>query len=478
MTDTARDIRHERHMTDAEALMWAAEKDPWMSSAMGSVFVLDEAPDFDRLTETMRRASATLLRLRERVEPGLGLAPPRWVVDPEFDVSEHVRRVRLPARGGLRELLDLAAETFSDPFDPSRPLWQFVAVDGSGSRRNDAVNGAIILKLHHSVSDGIGAVRLAEMYLDLDRNPAPLDDVAAGEPDDATSDSSLDRALADITHLAKRPVTIARAAAAEVAMWGADPGRVRGVLAKATALARTAANQVGGSGSAATGSPLWATRSRHRELHTLDLRLDDMRAAAKALDVSINDVFVAGSVLAAARLHEVEDAEVDAFNVSFIVSTRADEAAGGNSFAPLPFRAPSAVLDPAETAREVATAMADARTKAGVGAAAALDMVAGVAVLLPPALLSRAARARAAQIDWATSNLRGVPIPIYVAGGEVTRMYPVGPLAGTAFNLTALSYNGGMYLGLFVDPRAVAVPEDLMAALESAYSDLLSAGER
>lgn len=73
-----REIRQSEHMTETEALMWAAESDPYLSSGMGSLFVLDEKPDFDRFLATMERASHTLLRLREKVDEGLGVAPPRW----------------------------------------------------------------------------------------------------------------------------------------------------------------------------------------------------------------------------------------------------------------------------------------------------------------------------------------------------------------------------------------------------------------
>ena len=168
---SAPEIHESRYMSDAEALMWTAEKDPWLSSGMGSLFLLDQNLDFERLRSKMAAAVKTMSRLREMVDEGSGIAPPRWVVDPHFNLDEHVRHVRLPEGGGLRAILDLTAQIFQDPFDPNRPLWQFVAVDADGV---DGVNGALILKLHHSVSDGIGAIRLAEIYMDFERSPVCL----------------------------------------------------------------------------------------------------------------------------------------------------------------------------------------------------------------------------------------------------------------------------------------------------------------
>ena len=176
MSENGREIRQSTHMTETEALMWAAESDPWLSAGMGSVFVLDEQPDFEAFLAKIELASHSMLRLRERVVDGLGLAPPRWVIDEEFDITEHVRHVQLPRPGGTRELLDLAAQVFQDPFDIHRPLWQFVVVDGAPEHGAEGhLAGGIIMKLHHAVSDGIGALRLAEMYLDFERHPPSVD---------------------------------------------------------------------------------------------------------------------------------------------------------------------------------------------------------------------------------------------------------------------------------------------------------------
>jgi diacylglycerol O-acyltransferase len=54
--------------------------------------------------------------------------------------------------------------------------------------------------------------------------------------------------------------------------------------------------------------------------------------------------------------------------------------------------------------------------------------------------------------------------------------YPLGPLAGTAFNLTTMSYRGWLFLGLVTDPAAVQDPEELLGELDAAYAELLSAG--
>ena len=49
---------------------------------------------------------------------------------------------------------------------------------------------------------------------------------------------------------------------------------------------------------------------------------------------------------------------------------------------------------------------------------------------------------------------------------------PPEPLAGTAFNLTTMSYRGTLWLGLHVDTEAVQRPELLLELLEAAYAEL------
>ena len=105
----AEEMRFDRRMSDADALMWAIEKDPLLRSTITAIAVLDRPPDRDRFTERMERASRLIPRLRQRaVGSPLVPAPPRWVVDPNFDLRYHLRWVQAPAPGTVRTLLDLA----------------------------------------------------------------------------------------------------------------------------------------------------------------------------------------------------------------------------------------------------------------------------------------------------------------------------------------------------------------------------------
>jgi hypothetical protein len=79
-------------------------------------------------------------------------------------------------------------------------------------------------------------------------------------------------------------------------------------------------------------------------------------------------------------------------------------------------------------------------------------------------------------MDFATSNLRAAPFPMYISGAEVLENVVMGPVAGTAFNITTISYNGSLDMGVFIDPAAVDDPSSLRRCLEVAYRQLLEAG--
>src|SRR5437016_12180917 len=155
-------------MTASEALMWSVERDPVLRSSFTNVTILEQSPDVARLRERIERSLDDVPRLRQRVHVPTGPLPtPEWVGDEQFDLDYHVRHVALPQPGSERQLLDLAALMAQDAFDPARPLWQFTVVDGLEGGR-----AALLAKLHHTVTDGVGGLRMSMSFIDLEANPA------------------------------------------------------------------------------------------------------------------------------------------------------------------------------------------------------------------------------------------------------------------------------------------------------------------
>src|SRR3954451_18652474 len=88
-----REQRFEKRMSDAEALMWNVEKDPWLNLSGASLIILATPPDFEEFRKQVAAAVAEVPRLMERLVAGPGLfQPPVWRPDPEFDLDFHIRK--------------------------------------------------------------------------------------------------------------------------------------------------------------------------------------------------------------------------------------------------------------------------------------------------------------------------------------------------------------------------------------------------
>lgn len=469
-------------MSDSEALMWNIEKDPWLNPSGAAITILDRPLDRDHFLQTMRAATAAMPRLYERVVPGIGrLATPVWQPDAEFDLDYHVRFVRLPKPGTERQLFDMAAKLYQEPFDRTRPLWRYVIIDGLKGGKS-----AIYSILHHAVADGIGQMRMAELYQQLSRDDPPPPDVdldaviaqavASHAPRQLGGDLAenvFESTVGSFAHVARRQMGMARRVADEILTWPADPARAASTVEDlVNGIKSTVVAALGSGDEVRGGSPLWANRSRHRHFEAVRVPLDGLKAASKHVDATINDLFMAAMVEGAVRYHGDRDVEVDAFNTSFVLSTRTDDAIGGNSFTPVPVQLSGEPMPLEDRVAEISAQLASKRD--GMTGGAGLGALSGVANLLPTSVVTRAARARAARMDFATSNLRGAWFPVYVSGALVLDVLSMGPVAGTACNATAMSYNGMFAVGLFIDPVAIEAPADFRDAIAESFDDVIA----
>ena len=114
-----------------DMLLHRGEANPRTRSGIMALEILDTTPDWDRFLAVFENASRRVLRLRQKVVvPTVPTASPRWVVDPDFNLNYHVRRVRVPEPGTLRQVIDLAEVSLQSPLDISRPLWTATLVEG------------------------------------------------------------------------------------------------------------------------------------------------------------------------------------------------------------------------------------------------------------------------------------------------------------------------------------------------------------
>jgi WS/DGAT/MGAT family acyltransferase len=455
----------DRAMSNAEGLMWRLEKDPHLSSTFGTVMLLDHAPDFDSFRRRMERTALAIPRLRQRVLPSAAnLSPPTWVDDPDFDIDLHVRRIACPKPGTLRQVLDLASLVVADPFDRTRPLWQFIVVEGMRGGK-----AALIQKMHHTITDGERGVELSLQYLDFERDapePPPIDPDTAerAEPPQLTPADTIRDLLAGTMRI---PIGIAK----QVRDLLADPAAIPDASTAAAKTMRGILSQL--SDTEAARSPLWARRSLQRRVEPARAPFRATKDAAKRLGGTLNTAFLTAAADAASAYHIEMGEPIESLRASMAISTRTDDS-GGNAFTLARLLVPTGEMPIAERffAIDEATKAARQSTKD-----AGLDTLAAVTTALPTSLITRLARQQANTVDFATSNVKGSPVPMFVAGAQLLEIYPIGPLAGVAFNLTLMSYLGSLDMALNIDTAAVESPELLAECLDRSFKQLIRAGK-
>jgi len=452
-------------MTDAESLMWRLEKDPMLSSNVSTVTLLDRVPDFDRLVRRMDRATASVVRLRQKVAPAIGPTAPAWVDDRDFDVRHHVRRTALPQPATDRDVFDLASAITSAPFDRNRPLWELVVIEGLPGGR-----AAFVTKFHHTLMDGEGGVRVSLQFLDFERHPdePPADDHTAtpASPASHEREPNLGDLVVDFTRSSLRvPLTLAK----ELTGLVLDPRKAPAAAVATYDAVRAVSKVLGETGKAR--SPLWHERSVNRRLEVLRVPFDPTRRVAKDLGGTLNTAFLTCAAHAAGAYHRAKGIDVDELRTTMAISTRDASTTANNAFSLARLLVPTGPMSVTERFLQI-----DELTRAAKAdkLSASLDLLAGVAATLPTSVITRIARQQTQTVDFGTSNVRGSPVPLYIAGAKILANHPIGPTAGTAFNLTLLSYHGSLDMGLNVDTAAVDEPELLRSLLEQAFAELVT----
>lgn len=460
------ELQFESRMSDSDALMWHIEKDPLLRSTITALTVLDQAPDRERLLDKLERGTRLVPRLRQRVVGNVfSLAPPRWEIDPNFDLRYHVRWTNLGGDGSLRDLLDIAEPVAMQGFDRARPLWEFVVVEGLADGR-----AALIQKLHHAITDGVGGIAIAMLLLDLERDPEGDDEPMPPLPEGKVL-TPAERTVDALGHIARRNLGIARRAGST--LTGAAAGAASDPLALVRGIGDTAAS-VARMVSPATEpmSPLMRSRSLSVHFDTLTFSLPDLKAAAKKAGGRLNDAFVAGVAGGLRRYHTMHDAPVEALRMNMPINVRTDETenVAGNQFAPARFPVPVSIEDPLEAMTAIRELVAGQR---GEPALALLEPMSGLLNRLPTTVTTSIFGSMLKGVDFTTSNVPGAPIPVFMAGAEIEMMVPFGPLAGAAVNVTLLSNRDEVHLGINSDLAAVPDPDSLRDCLQDSFDEIL-----
>ena len=448
-------------MRDSDAFSWYMERDPALRSTIVSVAWLEQSPDWGVVVDHLDRQSRLTPMFRQRpVELPGRVATPRWTVDPDFDLSWHVRRVDAPDPHTPQTVMALARTAAMTAFDPARPLWEITLVENLEGAR-----AALLMKLHHSLTDGIAGMKLALQLFDTERTPpppGPLPDSPSGER--LSNTQLVGEALA---HAGRRlaGLTVTGAASApSAALWALrHPARAASVVAGTAASVGRAVAPVPD-----ILSPVMTARGTIRHLDILLVPLADLKTAANVIGGTVNDAFMGAVTGGLRRYHDRHGAAVGELRVTLPISIRtAEDEMVGNRITLQRFAVPVDMADAADRMRAVRERSRAAREEPSLPYT---NAIAGGLNLLP----SAAIRGMLKRIDFVTSNVPGPQFPLYLGGARVSAWVPFGPTIGSSVNVTLLSYEGTCCVGINIDSAAVPDHDVLVESIQEGFEEVIA----
>ena len=370
---------------------------------------------------------------------------PYWVDDEHFDIGAHVRRATVPAPGGKRQLRELAAKLFAQRLDRSRPLWEGWLLDGLKGGR-----WAVLSKVHHCMVDGIGGNDLMTAVFDLRpdaQRPAPEPWLPEPEPSalDLMVTGLRDAIAGPVQYLAGLPELLGRPlpSAASIADYG------RGLTASAQRLAAPSAASLNG--------PIGPDRRWTWQT----ARLRQVKEIRAVLGGTVNDVLLAAITAGFRDLLDKRGELADGLVVRSLVpvSLRSEDEQGmiTNRLSALLANLPVSEPEPLRRLALLREQMDEMkRTSQEVGP----ELLTGMLSFTLPVLLAYGAHA-AFQIpqplvQTVTTNVPGPPIPLYVLGRKLVRIYPYAPIGDNErISVAIFSYTGRLTFGVTADYAAV-----------------------
>ncbi|WP_330181342.1 wax ester/triacylglycerol synthase family O-acyltransferase [Nocardia sp. NBC_01503] len=392
---------------------------------------------------------------------------PVWVHDSRFDLDYHVRRARLPAPGGKRELAVVAADIAGQALDRGRPLWEMWVVEGLPGGKV-----AVVSKYHHAIVDGITGTNMMMHLCDIEpgvSHPPPAETPAPeAEPNDL---------LLAAEALAKFPGKLGMV------------GMVRQTVGVLSGLVERRRNGDASRGMAlpftAPRTPFNRAITPHRSVSFVQSDLADIKEIKTAFGVKVNDVVlavVAGALRSYLELHDElpETSLIASVPVSVHETSRHEE--GTNKVSTIFSRLYTDIEDPVERMAAIAADNRGAKEEHHLIGA---DFLMDWAKYAPPNTFQLAARAYSSLKlaehhpvvhNLVVSNVPGPNFPMYFLGVRVASMYPFGPVFhGAGLTATVISNNGNLDFGFIAARELVPDIEKIAEAVPEVITELLKA---
>jgi WS/DGAT/MGAT family acyltransferase len=358
--------------------------------------------------------------------------------------------------------MEAASRLAMRPFDRTRPPWEAVLYTGLPDGR-----AAYLLKIHHSVTDGLGAVQLLNELHSRARNNRPGDDVPAPFPARSDSSSSFDVLADQVRRDVGAVPGVLRGVGSVMVGALSNPGRaVRSAARYGQSLHRVVSSWD------ASSSPLLARRGVAWRFAAIDIPVRDLRAAARVGRGTLHDAYIAALLGGYRRYHRALGARLDGMPVGIPVSRRRrDDPAGGNRFLAVRFTAPVGVADPKERIARVRELISSARAEPAMDA---MGLMTEAMARLPGAVSTQLMASMTKSNDLQASFVPGPREHRYLAGAHIERVYPYAPLPGCPAMITLVTHRETGCVGVNFDLAAFTEPELFVRCLAEGFGEVLS----
>jgi len=457
-----------REKMSAVDTAWLRMDRPTNLMMIVGVMVFDHRMDFDRLRDTIEaRLVGRYRRFRQcAVQEVAGAF---WQDDPDFDIDAHLRRRALPSGAGKKELQALASELAVQPLNPGKPLWRFDLIEDYDG------GSAMVVRIHHSIADGIALVGVILSLTDLTPDAPPQEHVAI-DVDDFEGGHVQAGLIETLAEVLTSVVNTGTALGGKAMDLASDPDRMstygRHGIGLLTELAKLLAMPPD-SQTSLKGKTGTVKRVAWSEL----IPLGEVKALGKALGCSVNDILLS-SVAGAFRAYflqkgeTVRDVEVRAMIPVNLRSAR-DEGTLGNRFGLGTLSLPLHEGNPFARLFLVRSRMNE--LKSSYQPPLTLGILAAVGVA-PNIVQQQFLDILAAKASTVMTNVPGPRQPLYLAGSRLDQVMFWVPQSGDiGIGVSILSYNDNVQFGLITDRHFVPDPETIAPLFAAEFEKMLMA---
>jgi len=455
---------------------WLKMEDPTNLMMVTGVLTFPRPLDMAYLRALIETRLLQFDRFRQRVaRPRLPFAPAYWEADPHFNIGAHLHRVGLPHPRDKAMLQQLVSDLMSTSLDFSKPLWQMHVVDGY-SPDGKIDGGALIVRLHHAMADGMAlvGVLLALTEMIPGALPPPAANGAAPEPDDVPGGlaGSWEALQLRSAWLAGKGVSFGRRALIEGLESYLNNDRLRELAEQGSDYTHALTKLV-----LRAPDPPTVYKGKlgvaKRVAWSRPLPLREVKAMRRATGATINDLMTAAITGGLRRYLEARGEEVVDFRAAVPVNLRGPHEMGGlgNKFGLVFLDLPVSSVGLRQRLDAVRFRME--ALKQSPEAPVSLDVLAAIG-LSAQAVQDAVVRIIGTKATAVLTNVPGPPIPLYLAGQPIESLMFWVPQSGRlGLGISILSYAGNVYVGIATDAGLIPEPDEILLGFYAEYDGLL-----